>query len=412
MPQTFGPEGSSFPIYSPEEVRQARARFNRDRIPQLSLANSLYVASGKWPAQGWLLMPYSSYRQITTYTTKHQLKIDDFLNPSITFKNLSIVQARCVTTGVTNSEDALFLVQVTDARGTFYNPWFQQGTASQYNVVATAYPGQYYASSMNGGVPWTWGTMTGDLWGQMPLLGTYPGLPVTQVGTPENWLFPGTSVWEALCDVLDYQGLTVAVDLTSDAPFTIVQCGGADATATAFLAANVAEDDYAWIDTGSGRVPGNVVVYFHRRNAQYGTEETIRPDSLQWLSTPLYSVPVTATQAGFSSFSGGVGTHHLWADFSVRYDMNNTPLAADVVTAQAIAIDQASGYYDVARRGTGGYMKKVFTGCRRLGTSGQIDGLCWHQTMTDPQRAGWRTTMIRGFAWDEVQFKKDAMGVI
>lgn len=354
-------------------------------------------------------MRYADYQHIDPYATDLQLVIADLIHPPVTFGGLTVVQARCVTTGVPNAADAIYLVQITDARGVLFNPWFSQLTTSQYNVRSPAYPQQYYSQTMNGAAAWTWDEMIGNLWQQMPLLGTYPGLPIVPVGTPDGWRFPGMSCWQALNQVLDQQGLVLTADLTLDEPYGIVQAGSVDTAFDTFLANNIPEDDFAYIDAGSGRAPGTVTVLFHRRNEYYGTEETVRRDSLQWDTTPLYQVTVTATDAGFPSFASAVGQQYLWADFTVRYDTDNNPLAADVVTAAAVAIDQANAYYNLTQRATSGYMRKVFTGAQPLGTSGQLDGVRWMQTIMDPQRGGWRMECIRGYFWPEVMFCPDGI---
>ncbi len=401
MPQTFG----GYPIIEPARVRQARVRFRREMIPQLDLANSLTVTSGMWPARGWLLMAASDYAKITDkYAVNLQLVIDDFKNGPLTFKNLSIVQARCVTTGVSNASNALFLVQVTDGRGVIFNPWFALGTTSQYNVPAPAYPGRYYSETTNNGTPWTWDGMCGDLWVQMfPFLGVYPGLPYTPEGTPESFVFPGQSCWESLCLILDNLGMTVAVDLTSTTPYTIVSSGADDAVFTAkqvrYLAGK--EDDGAWIDTGSGRVPGTVSVLFHRRNQYYATEETLRLDDLQWSTEPGYRVIVNAP----ATFTGAQGTAFLWDDYAVRFDVDGVPLAADVVTAEAIANERTQQFFNKIYSGTSGYLSQTYTGALPFATGSQCDGVRWSQT--EHQRLAWQTSIARGWTWDDVVFSRE-----
>ncbi len=338
MANTFGNQSTQVRLVDPRAVRQARPRFGRDAIPELMLANSLYVPLSRRAARGWILLTRADFNRVSGYSTANTLQFDCFdkAAPAMTFRGLSIVQARSVSTGIIDDDGAAYLVELTDARGILSNQWFQFPTNSYYNVLAPAYPGTYYDASLNSGVAWTWTTMLQSLWNQMgTFLGAWPGLPSTPTSVPQDWSFPGVSAWDALCDVLEHLGMAVACDLTSSTPYTIVSPGSTDAAFDALTTkyANRLEDDLDWIDVGSGRVPGEVTVYFRRINQYYGTEETVRADSLQWATGSVYSVTKNAP----STFSGAAGTHGMYDDFRVRFDVDGNPLAADVTTADAIA---------------------------------------------------------------------------
>jgi hypothetical protein len=415
----------SVPLVDPALVRGLRDRFNRPRVPELAFANAFYCPGHRWPARGWVLLGRAGYNQITTllgasglYKTNFQLNLDDFFNlqnvtggsgqpatNGILLQNLALTQARCVTRGLASSPNAIYLVELTDPRGLLSNAWFQAPTTSQYNVISPAYPGQFYSlSTPGGGTPWNWNAMVADLWGQMPVLGAYPGLPITPAGTPEGFVFPGVSCWDALCSVLDLLGLTISVNLTKSAPYGIVSLMGTDAAFTSLQSQYLSslEEDLEWIDAGAGRVPGKVTIYFHRYNAQYGTEETVRRDALQWASTPLYSVTVT----GPSPYSNSPGTHYIWDDFQVSYDVNNLPVAADAATAATIAAERAQQYYNRVTRGTAGYLTQVYAGAINFFTGSLCDGVCWYQR---EGRLAWRTEVLRGpdQPWPLVQHRED-----
>jgi hypothetical protein len=408
MANTFGPPGYNLPLIDPRRIRRARLRYRRDAIPELDKANTFYITAGRWPSVGWILMTRANYDKINPYATNLQLQICDLTNPPLVFKNLTVVQARCVSRGIAADPDAIYLIQITDAQGILYNPWFQYPTVSQYNVEAPAYPGTFY-----GGVSWTWASMIQDLWQQMALLGPFPGLPSTPAGTPEGFIFPGVSAWEALNEILDYLGFSIASNFLNTNPYAIVAVGAADNVFTALQTAQVKnlEDDLEYIDSGSGRVPAQVVVYFHRRNQFYGTEETVRADSLQWQLTPNYSVTVN----GPVQFSGASGTAYLWSYFTVRYDVNNNPLAADVTTAATIAAQDAANFYSRIYRSTLGFMRQTYTGALPFVTGSQVDGVRYYQTFkqgdADERRAGWRTEIIRGFVFDDAMFPLNLKGL-
>lgn len=422
QPYTQGVQAAfSAPLYDPRYAREHRTRFRRDEVPELRLANSFYCPAGRWPCRGWVLLARKDYNQINKYATNLQLQVEDFVRPAITLSGLSVVQARCVTRGVEADASAVYLVELTDARGLLWNRWFAKGTTSQYNVRSPAYPEQFYSPSLDAGSPWTWSRMCADLWSQMPLLGTYPGLPITPASTPEGWSFPGTPAWPALTEVLDHVGCNVACDLTNASPYTVVTSGAADPAldAAQALYAGLLEDDMEWIDTGAGRVPGSVEVLFHKRYQYYGTEETIRRDSLQWASTPYY--PITVSAPAFFQNAPSSTKHQMWDDFTVRFDVDGVPLPADVAAATAIANERVTQYFNDVYSGTSGFMKQLYSGVLPFKTGPQCDGVCYRMHFPadrrrrrpgaaalserdEARRAGWVTEILRvqhGPPWPE-----------
>lgn len=405
MPNVLTQGSTSIHLYDAPLERANRSRFRREQIAELDLANSLYVASGLYPARAFVLVRRSDYNKIDTYNTSLSLQFHDTLTGTKqTFSSLSVVQARCVSRGIVGDPSAIYLVELTDARGLVWNRWFQWPTSSFYNVLAPAYPGQYYVDSLSGGVTaWTWDTMLKDLWNQMTVLPAYPNLPITPTVTNQDFSFVGVSAWEAVNTILDLLGCTVAVDLTSVVtPYSIVDLTADDAALTALQNTYVGalEDDLEYIDTGAGRVPGTLVVYFHRRNQYYGTEETVRRDALQWSSVPAYSVSVAAP----APYTSAVGQHSIWSEFTVQYDVDGNPLAADVTTANAVAAQRATQYFGRLKAGTSGFVRQSYAGVLPFKTGSRLDGVYWHQGQHKDGRWGWKTEVTRGPnpAWDEV----------
>ena len=405
MPNTFGPAGppgttaAGFPLVDPRAVRDCRERLRRVGIPELEWANCYYALSGLQPDVGWLLLDRASYAQIDPYAIDLQLVISDFVNAPLTVSNLTVVQAQCVTRGLASDPNAVYLVQVTNTVGALRNRWFAFPLNAQYNVRAPAYDGLYYAHSLDAGLPWTWGSMVGDLWGRASaMLGAYPGLPYAPAGAPEGFAFVGTSLADALQRVLDHLGMTVTGNYPN---YQIVEIGAADAAFSALQAGYSVylEDDMEYLDTGSGRLPGAVTVYFHRRNQYYGTEETVRRDAQQWQAAPAYAVSVLAP----APFDAAVGAAFLWDDFTVRYDEDGSPLAADAATAATIAAERATQYFATILRGTAGYMRQVYAGALPFTTGSLVDGVCWrHGGAARDRYGGWRTEVVRGYCWPEV----------
>ena len=401
---SFGPYNLQVPLYDPREVWENRARFRRDSIKLLGRANSFYCPAGRWPCRGWILLAREDYDKLDKYSTELQLNISDTTKADNvdTLKLLSVVQAQCVTRGLASDKNALYLVEVTDGRGILCNEWFQFPTTSSYNIRVPAYPstdrgGTFYTNSMNTGVSptttWTWSTMLKDLWDQMgTFLGAFPGLPSAPHGTPEGFWFSGVPAWTALCDVLEYLGMTVACDLTKALPYTIVTQDAADAAFTALENKYAPpEDDLEWIDTGAARVPKTIKVLFRRRNSVYGTEETVtyRNDIMaeQWSMESIYTVSVNAPV----KFASAVGTHYLWSDFTIRYDDSSNPSDADITWANTIANERVRQYFDRIV----GFMSKTYGGALPFATGSQVEGVCWSHDYSNQDWQVWKTQIVR-----------------
>ena len=147
---TLGTPTNRFPLYDPRGVRAERMRFRRDSIPALAHANSMYMTCGKRPSRGWILLARADYDRLDRYATDLQLEVGDPNQPNNVgvLKNLAIVQAQCVTRGLASDDDALYLVELTDARGILHNDWFSIPITAQYNIRSQAYPQTFQLDSM------------------------------------------------------------------------------------------------------------------------------------------------------------------------------------------------------------------------------------------------------------------------
>jgi len=383
-----------FPIYDVRNVLLSRDRFRREAMRDLKRANSFANPTGRKPARGFILMLRKDYNKLSKYSTTLQLDIGDTSNSLNVgaLKNLAIVKAQCATRGLEADENALYVVEITDRRGCLCNKWFKFPTLTQYNIRTPAYPQTFYPLSMNSGTTWTWSTMLQNLWEQMgTFLGDWPGLPTTPAGTPEGFWMTGVSAWDQLNDILDHLGMQVCADLTKPAAsqYTIKLKGGDDSAFEALTTkyANNLEDDREWIDYGAGRVPVAVTVYFKRRNAFYGSEETVRYDSLQWTMNVAYSVSIN------TGYTEALGTHHIWSDFTVRHDQDGQPLSEDVSTAQSIAQDVVNRY--LLRIGVGARMTKVYAGALPFLTGTEVNNVKWYQDANGGPYNGWKTKVVR-----------------
>jgi hypothetical protein len=102
-------------------------------------------------------------------------------------------------------------------------------------------------------------------------------------------------------------------------------------------------------------------------------------------------------------FGSGVGTEGIWSDFTVRHDVDNNPLAADVAAAATVASAVASQYFARIYRQTAGFMRQTYTGALPFATGSLVDGVRWRQDTRDAGR-GWVTEITRGPepAWPEL----------
>ena len=384
---TFGSDVLQFPLCDPRAVRENRHRFRRDALPLLERVNSFYCPVGRWPSRGYILLPRAEYNRLDKYSTNLRLYIDK-LAP---LTGLAIVGAHCVTRGLASDANALYLIEVTDARGILWNKWFSAPTDIEtigYNCRSPAYPQAYYVNTLNSGTPWTWDSMVSDLWAQLSILGTYTGLPSVPLGAPEDLWCSGVAAWPLLCNTLAKLGLVITADHI--AGYAIVTAGAADSLFSALQTIYIPnlEDDLEWLDVGAARVPKTVTVFFKRRNDIYGTEETVRRDALQWATTPYYSYTGDAPV----EFVNAVGKHFIWDDFTVRYDMDNIPDTNDTITADAIAKERIIQYFG---RITGA-MTQVYAGALPFVTGSLVDGILWSQDFSNQKRQGWKTTLVRG----------------
>lgn len=389
---SFGPSASQqYRLIDVRPTKVWRQRFRREMLPALERANSLYCPSGRWPVRGWILLPRRDYNKINKYSTNLQLHIGE---DNLILNNLSIVQAQCVTYGQASDPDAVYLIELTDPRGIVYNRWFQFPIMEQYNCRAPAYPQLFYRDSLNDNTPWTWETMLEHMWETMPPLGGWPGLPENPVGTPEGFWFQGVSAWPAFNDIIEHLGMTVTVDLNAGSPYDIEVNGGLAEEEDPYE--DRLEDDLEWIDLGAGRVPRYIKVLFRKRYEIYGTEETVRRDQYQWATRPEPSAVIyIVSKEAPARFADATGTHYLWSDFTIRYDIDGNPLAVDVAAAEVIATERVTQYFRKIYDQTLGFMTRTYAGALPIFTNGQIDGVRWYIGEGGVE-GGWRTQTVRG----------------
>lgn len=268
-------------------------------------ANSFTCPLGEAHGYGYLLM---FRRDVDTLMTEGEqsLKRDltfGFGDKKVTFKDLYFKGATRLTTGATDSETAVYLVEVVDAR------WFLSKSFinKQYNVRTTSDPeAKFYEDSLkvrdedddealipeeyeeDERIPWTWETMLEDIWGEMSFI----ELAGTEwFGFPDGWTPPEThperfryvcsSWWSAINDAHRRLGLAIRFDPFKHADmFSSVVLGDDDdalETQKTERRNRLVEDGEPQ-DSDTGFIPATVVVCFKCRYSGSPEErQTLRP---------------------------------------------------------------------------------------------------------------------------------------
>lgn len=239
--------------------------------------NSFINPRGVMAGRGFLLLDRASLDDLdvnVTHDLVMSLDTSESLGAiagqswSITHKTLHIVDSLCITPGLRADPKSCYLVEVADRRRIAQ----QVPINASYNHRQRApLTDDYYSGSLNGGSAWTWSEMVEDVWDTVGLLGSYPGLPFTPDGTPENFLFWGMYALDALGMVLARIACTLKLDTQADT-FSIVQLCDADletdteATLTTRDKLRILDDDRVTPDYG--RFPESVSVFFPVRGEE------------------------------------------------------------------------------------------------------------------------------------------------
>jgi hypothetical protein len=366
-----------------EETRNL-SRLGYPLPPHFDRANSLHNPLGEHPARGWFLMLRQDLSAINLNALLTLVMQDALGNPPLVVKNLVVCREPACLTPSVNANDPLacFMVEVADSRYRCHNPYYSLPINAQYNVRAPGWGGAYYAATLDGGSPWTWSGMIGDIWGRLSnQLGDYPGLPAgfSPDGVPERYRFVGVSAWRALCQVLAKLGLAVSWQ-AAKGTYAIVQLGAADAAAASVLTAAQPRllFDRIYPSVVRGRVPASVTVNFHRVQEHYGSEPATEQDATQFVTSNVYNVTVNAP-AGAAAGAESGSSHPLWDDLPAIYDPAGNLLNAAALSTRAG--NRAAAYYASIQGSGGGRRQKVYAGLVNLSPGATLRGVSWRQDL-------------------------------
>ena len=327
-----------------------------------SFAMPLHEAS-----HAWVLVARSAINTLDL-NARHTLNFisDVPVLTSITWQNLVVCREPQAVIPSNIDADPLgaILVELADVRWLCKNPTYAVPISARYNVRNAATGATPYTTdSLDGAVAWTWATMVEDIWTTMATwLGTFPGLPFVPDGTPEGWVFPGVSAWDALTAVLMRLGCAVRADLTLDAgsQFSIVQIGAADAATDTAITDAIDLDrkihDGEFEDETLGRMPYGVRVFF----ARYGG--TLTPPH-----------PVDKIGPLSADAEPGVYTP-IWDDLPAIYDASN--VLQNGAACDTRAAERSADFYRMRDDG-GGRLWQRFSGLLELSTGSTLKGVRW-----------------------------------
>ncbi len=184
----------------------------------------------------------------------------------VTYKNLHIVSARCITPGLRGDPAACYLVELADRRRLAMNSAIDRA----YNMRSIPGGGSFFSATLNPDTesPWTWEQMCENIWDAVALLGDYPELPFTPDGTPYGFDFYGAGALDALAEVLDRLSCALSYD-PSTGLFSIIQIGADDSTVDSALAGadRLRMLDSDWVEPNLARYPESLRVLFQKQLA-------------------------------------------------------------------------------------------------------------------------------------------------
>lgn len=288
-------------------------------------ANSLTVPIGQEPTRGYFLMLREDVAAIDlTAPQTFQLlssemhrggRVDQ--TSTLDFPNLYVVNDPLRIDGVGDANPvAVYLVDVADIRHALnrfsclskcYN---LRKPGPGYKIASAE---RFYSASLDSAALWTWDTLCEDIWDQIGVeIGSYPGLPYTPLGSPEDFRFFGVNAWDALHQVLAQIGCTTKpLPTQATVGFDIVQLGEDQANLTTYETKYNAKEKHNLdaLDAVALRVPHTIRVFFYYRDER-------QPDN--WALAP-YSVDKTTGVTG--AIAGTVLP--LWSYIPARYDFTS-----------------------------------------------------------------------------------------
>lgn len=356
-------------------------RFNRQK--KVGYCNSFFSPLGQAPCKGWLLMKKKDVVSLAT-SASHILKIEQPQLPTIEFKRLLITHAEACF-NATDSNDLLYVVEIADRRwygsNEYYRFGFRSVDQSMFNLPAELYPGEYHEDSLNVSLdPYTWQEMIDDLW-PLWLSGTAPTLPYTPDGEPIGFDFRAVSPYEALGIVMARIGCALRYK-SETGEYEIERVGVLSGHVTsqdqlAETNKKYLEDELHYYDPTIAVFPKGVVVKFHKRATQPGSENVFVADSDQWLTGMVYIKEIAGTATNFGS--GATVLDNTYAELWDELPAETDPFTGTVANTSAIdtrAQERADKFYEALCRASTRY-REAYGVAVGFEPSGICRGVAW-----------------------------------
>lgn len=353
--------------------------------PWWGFANRYVCPLGLRPGYAHILMLSKHFSELTDgkETLSFANNTSAGNNTICSFPNLRVAGTPiCVTPGLRDDPNAVFFIELVDRRvdcvgfsNKLYN-WRPFPDAPRDT------------SSLNSGVAWTWTTLLGDLWDAVGGLGTFPDLPRSLSGTPEQIDATACRAADMLEDLLLLNGMAIAYNPFTDA-FRIVDVTiNRDDVMTELDSLDVVrlwDQEPQYLDA---YIPKYARVVF----------PVWAMGGLTLDSTSYYAVDVEDTAQDASTAQN---SYSVIQDFSAcRVDMIGDPLNKSSLVTRAA--DVAAVFFRKSRSRSQRGIYRIFGGfikSKNIVPGGLFDVVCWEDTS---QTTGPRTHVVQtsrqGFA--------------
>lgn len=346
-------------------------------------ANSITIPRGRQPSRAWLLMRRGDLTQLVSdfYTlsattvdqsssaTNHTITIatgqglpDGSAEITHSWARMVFVRAFSVSRCPEDDADAVYLCEFADERILLQKTI----TENRYNIRKTANCGSasssttYVRDTLSSGSIWTWQTMIGDLWGDLPsVAGTAPTLPYSPDGTPEHWEFSSDNLWDAINDVLDNINCAVKFDPDPlNQPYSFLQLGTEQETLSDAIShmRKIGRELYNYDVIGSipTETPETFIVAFDRFDCDCSTDS-----------------PITYQEEVASGITGAqAGTYEvLWNDMLALNEDGAIGNSSDLATRAAEVASNAADRWSW----TNARRRQIFAGIATDKAFGRIE---------------------------------------
>lgn len=278
-------------------------------------ANSYINVRGSKPGVGWVLLPRKSLDEIFNSgqdTFSFEISDGNIKNEApnrLSFPGMTIEETMAMIypgKAYGTDQNTTYLVKFRDKK---YKALYHN-LHIRFNVPDPEYPGipniqTSAATSMYAGLADTYAINTWDdlyriVWGKIPELGAYPGVPATILGKPHNIQGLGVLAMDFLEVALKHNGLELAYDPENDI-FLIEAIGSTPSEAWDINYAEYANVRLADrrpdnpMDVGTNPLPEKLIIYFPKSGWAYGQTRHEPTTGDAWRNNPQFTLEVDLT---------------------------------------------------------------------------------------------------------------------